>query len=82
MGMNIKPDLTYQRSSIFICFFPETDSGKIAWNEIAEKTNGTGKILPIQLDETLYRLRKAGYIVHKAPKVSKDDLKSILEELE
>jgi len=81
MSTNTTPDLTYTTTGMFIAFFPETDAGKEAWNEIASKTNGTGKIFPIELDNTLHALRQAGYVVNKAKKPIKKDLQDILNEL-
>jgi len=60
------PDLQYKTYGMFTSFYPVTEQGKIAWNELACKTEGTGKVLCVITIETVRQLRAAGYIVHKA----------------
>jgi hypothetical protein len=57
------PDLTYKKSGLFTLFMPETSAGHVAWAAIAKRTEGTGKVFTIHLDQTLRQLRKAGYSV-------------------
>lgn len=67
------PDITYRDGGLFVSFFPETDAGKVAWQEIADGTDGTAKVLSVHLARTLLQLRRAGYTVHKAKPVTMTD---------
>lgn len=78
------PDITYRRTcSLFVAFHPETEAGQAAWRELAAHTDGTGKVLAIQLPDMLRRLRAAGYVVAKAKPVRMTDAEcdAILEAL-
>jgi hypothetical protein len=77
-------DLIYLKQGLFTTFLPETEQGMSAWHQIAEKTNGTGKIFTIHLKNTLEQLRKSGYTVKKAKpcNMSMDEILKELEELE
>lgn len=59
------PDLQYKTYGMFTSFYPVTEQGKVAWRELAEKTDGTGKVLCVLTISTVRQLREAGYIVHK-----------------
>jgi hypothetical protein len=74
-----KPDLTYLQQGMFTLLMPETDAGRVAWDEIARHTDGTGKVLTIHLKSALAQLRAAGYTVHKA-KPNTMTIDSILKE--
>jgi hypothetical protein len=63
-------DLTYETTGYFTVFYPETEDGHNAWNQIAKQTMGTGKVETIHLKSTLCQIRKAGYVVRKAKSVS------------
>lgn len=70
----MKSDLTYHKRGVFVLFMPETKAGEDAWRQIAEHTDGTGKVLCVDLAETLASLRKAGYSVKRGkPLTSEDD---------
>lgn len=74
-------DLTYHNRGLFTLFIPESKAGEDAWRQIAQHTDGTGKVLTMHLQSVLSQLRLAGYKVRKgkAPSCSID---SILAELE
>jgi len=82
--MNV--DLTYLKQGLFTAFTPQSDDGEAAWRELAERTEGTGKIFTVQLPAVLFRLRKAGYTVKQAEKKSPETLRremaEIMKELE
>lgn len=61
-------DIEYIDMGLFTVFVPVTKEGEIAWNELAEVTDGTGKVLTIQAQETVNALRFAGYTVRKGKK--------------
>jgi len=60
------PDLQYKNYGLFTSFYPVTEKGKVVWNELADKTGGTGKVLFHHEKSTIAQLRSAGYIVHKS----------------
>lgn len=64
-------DLSYYESGLFYTFLPNTKDGEEAYNLMAN-TLGTSsvKIACNHLTSTLYQLRKAGYTVGKAKKLS------------
>jgi len=58
------PDLTYRKvDGLFTAFYPETAAGQSAWNQMAEHTEGTGKVLTVHAQSVIAQLRKAGYAV-------------------
>lgn len=63
-------DLHYINQGLFTAFVPVSKAGEEAWNELAKHTDGTGKVFTVQAESTIAQLRKAGYTVRKAPKVS------------
>jgi|GEM_PF-5378017 len=69
----MKSDLTYKKSGLFTLFLPETSAGYAAWAELAKRNDGTGKIFTAHLDQTLRQLRKTGYSVAAANKISAND---------
>ena len=75
-------DLHYTKSTMFIMFVPQTKAGEEAWKAIAAQTDGTGKIFPKQLESTLAQLRKAGYTVRKAPKMTEADYQKVYDDLD
>jgi hypothetical protein len=75
-------DLTYLNQGLFTVFFPKSKSGEEAWQEIASKTQGTGKIFTMHLKDTLKQLRNAGFTVAKAKKPTKADFKAIFKEID
>lgn len=75
-------DLHYTKSSMFVMFVANTKAGEEAWKAIAAQTEGTGKIFHSQLESTLAQLRKAGYTVRKAPKMTPADYQKVYDELD
>ena len=63
-----KYDLEYKTDGIFTQFFPISEAGHTAWNQLAAKTENTGKILTFHLDQVLSQFRKCGYSVRRAKK--------------
>lgn len=80
--MTKQPDLVYIDQGLFTAFLPETKEGEEAWRQLAEQTDGTGKVLTIQAKQIIARLRKAGYSVHQTKKPTKSAIEGIFEELE
>tara|TARA_R110002020_G_scaffold334555_2_gene549799 strand:- start:9940 stop:10197 length:258 start_codon:yes stop_codon:yes gene_type:complete len=76
----MKTDLTYSTSGIFTTFYPESKHGEIIYNEIIEQ-NGSSKIYTIHLKNVLYQIKKAGYSVKKAKKLSKKEADKIMNEI-
>ena len=54
-------DLSYSEGGLFATFYANTEDGVIAWNELAQVTDGTGKVLMLQLKTTIKALKDAGY---------------------
>lgn len=63
-----KSDLTYSDSGMLTLFLPETPAGESAWDQMAEATDGTGKVLSIHAPSVIAQLRAAGFTVRRAPK--------------
>lgn len=61
-------DLEYSIQGLFTTFYPVTKAGEQAWREMAEATDGTGKVLTVYVSKTLGQLRRAGYTARKMPK--------------
>jgi hypothetical protein len=70
-------DLDYSEQGLFTSFFPNTLEGENVWRSIPQ-----GKILTVQLPSVLAQLRKAGYSVVKAKKITKKQEKEIYTEME
>jgi hypothetical protein len=75
------PDLYYSKvDELFTSFTPNTPSGEEAWRQMADKTDGTGKVLHAQVEGTIAQLQEAGYTVAEGsasndmPSVSDDEL--------
>jgi hypothetical protein len=72
-------DLTYKQvDDMFTAFYPETEAGKAAWNEMA-KEDGIAKVLNQHVGDAIAQLRAAGYRVAKKsgtplPNLSDDEL--------
>jgi hypothetical protein len=77
----MKNDLTYRKQGLFTAFIPETLAGETAWREIAEQTQGTGKVFTAQLPAVLVQLRKAGYTVRVAKKPTMKEIEEIYKDL-
>lgn len=78
----MKADIEYIESGMFITFFPNTPEGEIVWGQLAEATEGTGKVFAIHAKQVIQDMRKAGYTVRKAKPVSKKDANKMLEEFD
>jgi hypothetical protein len=64
-------DLEYIDHGMFTSFIPVSKDGEVAFNQMAEYTDGTGKVLSIHKQGTIQQLRQAGYKVGKAKKQGK-----------
>ena len=64
-------DIEYIDHGMFTSFLPVSKDGEVAFNQMAEYTEGTGKVLSIHKQGTIQQLRKAGYKVGKAKKEGK-----------
>lgn len=76
-------DLEYVEQGFFTMFYPISKAGEYIWAAL-DPIDGTGKIYTAHLKSTLAQLRKAGYLVRKAPKrvpMSIADEDSMLAEL-
>lgn len=75
----MQPDITYYNSGLFTVFLPETIHGESAWNELARKSDGTGKFLRHQAVAVVTQLRAAGYVVRlqKPVKVKPGEIDSL-----
>lgn len=75
-------DLEYSSSGLFTIFYPTSEAGKIPHNQMLEHPETPGaKIYTIHLKNALYQLKKAGYTVKKAKKISKKESEKILTEI-
>ena len=59
-------DLEYIDQGMFTSFIPVSKAGEVAFNQMAEYTEGTGRVLSIHKQSTIQQLRQAGYKVGKA----------------
>lgn len=83
--MTRQPDLTYTDLGLFTMFWPETPAGESAWDDMAEHTENTGKVLTVQAPDVIRQLRRAGFVVHKTKPVAPptlDELEALLNQLE
>ena len=77
-------DLEYIDHGMFTSFIPVSKAGEVAFNQMAEYTDGTGKVLSIHKQSTIQQLRQAGYKVGKAKKTGKvtaEHVEDMLREL-
>lgn len=75
-------DLTYIQDKMFTTFMPETPAGETAWCEMAKKMDGVAKVFNFEANNVILQLRRAGYKVAKAKKVTKKEMQDIFNELE
>ena len=75
-------DLVYHKQGLFTAFIPQSKVGEDAWRELANQTQGTGKVFTAQLPATLSALRAVGYAVSKAKKPSEKEIDGLMAELE
>ena len=64
-------DIEYMDQGLFTAFLPVSKAGEVAFNQMAEYTDGTGKVLIIHKQSTIQQLRQAGYKVGKAKQPGK-----------
>lgn len=64
-------DIEYIDHGMFTSFIPMSKAGEVAFNQLAEYTDGTGKVLTMYKQSTILQLRRAGYKVGKAKKAGK-----------
>ncbi len=77
-------DIEYIEQGLFSAFLPVSKAGEVAFNQMAEYTEGTGKVLSIHKQSTILQLRQAGYKVGKAKqqgKVIAEQAEDMLREL-
>ena len=77
-------DLEYIDQGMFTSFIPVSKAGEVAFNQMAEYTDGTGKVLSIHKQSTILQLRQAGYKVGKAKQqgnVTAEQAEDMLREL-
>lgn len=78
----MKADIEYIEDGMFITFFANTTEGEHAWRQLAESTDGTGKVFAIHAKQVMQDMRKAGYTVRKAKPISKKDTDKMLKEFD
>ncbi|HEY8097000.1 MAG TPA: hypothetical protein VIE65_13035 [Methylobacter sp.] len=67
-------DISYRAvDGMFTAFFPNTPAGKNAWEVIAAKNEGTGKIFTAHAESLIHQLRDAGYTVSEADSIVMTD---------
>lgn len=77
-------DIEYIDQGLFTAFLPVSKAGEVAFNQMAEYTDGTGKVLSIHKQSTIQQLKQAGYKVGKAKqqgKVTAEQADEMLKEL-
>lgn len=75
-------DLEYRTTGLFTTFLPSSKAGEVAYNEmLSHPDTPNAKIYTIHLKNMLYQLKKAGYTVKKAKKISKKESDKILTEI-
>ena len=77
-------DLEYIVQGFFTCFVPVSKAGEVAYNQLHKQNEDSGKIYTAHLKSTLAQLRKAGYLIRKAPKrapISAAEMDAMLAEL-
>lgn len=78
----MKADIEYIDDGMFITFVPNTPEGEQVWRQLAESTDGTGKVFAIHAKQVVQDMRKAGYTVRKAKPASKKDINKMLKEFD
>lgn len=75
-------DIFYKDEGLFTSFIPESDAGISLWKQLAEHTDGTGKVFTIHAESTIKQMRDAGYTVRKHKPMSKKETDQIYSELD
>lgn len=78
----MKADIEYVKCGMFVTFVPNTTEGEHLWKQLAEATEGTGKVLAMHAKQAINDIRKAGYTVRKAKDVNKKDVNKMLDEFD
>lgn len=74
-------DIEYVEQGLFTSFVPTSQDGEKLWLELINQNSGSGKVLSVHAKNVISQMRKAGYTVNKAKKVSSKELKRVLDEL-
>lgn len=78
---NTIPDLTYIKKGLLTSFLPNTKEGETPYKQmLANPETKNATIYTIHLKSVLYQLKKAGYIVKKAKKVTDKDIDAIFND--
>jgi len=72
-------DLEYQRDEMFTIFYPTSDAGLVAWNQMREQ-EGAAAVMAVHESAVIIQLRAAGYVVRKSKPVNTSD-DELLEQL-
>ncbi len=75
-------DLQYIEQGLFTAFVPDSEQGEQVWTDFLKQNNGSNKVLTIHAKSVISQIKKAGYTVSKAKKVTKSEMNKILAELE
>lgn len=75
-------DLEYLDCGLFTAFFPVTSEGEKAWAQLADDTDGTGKVLTIHAKSIIMHLRRAGYSVKKIKTIAKQNVNTMYSEFD
>lgn len=65
------PDFYYSENSFWVRLFPNNPQAVDVYNELARQNNGELEIFISHKKSVFSQLKKAGYTIRKAPKVSK-----------
>ena len=72
-------DLEYQRDEMFTIFYPTSDAGLVAWDQMREQ-EGAAAVMAVHESAVIIQLRAAGYIVRKSKPIDTSD-DELLEQL-
>ena len=72
-------DLEYQRDEMFTIFYPTSDAGLVAWDQMREQ-EGAAAVMAVHESAVINQLRAAGYIVRKSKPIDTSD-DELLEQL-
>lgn len=75
-------DLTYVQDKMFTSFIAQSPDGEAAWREMASKMNGSAKVFNFEAHNVIIQLRRAGYKVTKAKKITQKELNDIYKKME
>lgn len=75
-------DIEYIEQGLFTSFVPVSADGEKLWLELINQNSGSGKILTIHAKSVIEQIKKAGYNVGKARKISEKEFQKFIKELE